>query len=425
MSGSTSARGEPSRPPRDGTAPARRGGPARTVRPLPIAVDTMGGDHAPEEVIAGAVDAVREHDVRLVLVGQAPRIRHELDRYGITGQIPIVHADEALDMGEGALASWRKPRSSIAIACHLIKQGRASALVSAGGTAGVVATSRLRLKGQQGVMRPAIAVTLPTRPTPTILLDAGATADVKPEGLVQFAALGTAYAQVLLGIDRPRVGLLTIGEEPGKGNKLAKRAHELLASGNHGIEFAGNVEGHDLLRGGVDVIVTDGFTGNIALKTMEGTIRTAFAEIREAMTSTATARMGALLQRRRMQGLRDRLDPDTYGGGVLLGLNGTVVIAHGASRARAITSACELADRLATGRIVERIREQVSLTRTHRFGRWTHGTGDERNADRPGEPVPEPGDGSDGVTGGVVPDPPPRPAEETGPDGLEPPGGKP
>ncbi|MEU8797184.1 phosphate acyltransferase PlsX [Spirillospora sp. NPDC048819] len=347
----------------------------------------MGGDHAPEEIIAGAVDAIREHDIRLVLVGQASRIRRELDRYGIVGKIPIVHADEALDMGEGALASWRKPRSSIAIACHLIKQGRASALVSAGSTAGVVATSRLRLKGQQGVMRPAIAVTLPTRPRPTILLDAGATTDVKPEGLVQFAALGTAYAQILLGLDRPSVGLLSIGAEPGKGNKQTKRAHELLAGGSHGIEFAGNVEGHDLLTGRVDVVVADGFTGNIALKTMEGTIRTAFAEVRDAMTSTPAGRMGALLQRRRLHDLRDRLDPDTYGGGVLLGLNGTVVIAHGASHARAITSACELAHRLAAGRIVERIREQVALTRTSRFGRWTHGDRDgaEKPADKPAE----------------------------------------
>src|SRR5262245_53677697 len=201
--------------------------PGRGTRPAPIAVDTMGGDHAPEEIIAGAVAAVREHGVRLVLVGQAPRIRERLDRLGVAGEIPIVHADEALDMGEGALASWRKPRSSIAIACHLIKQGRASALVSAGSTAGVVATSRLRLKGQQGVMRPAIAVTLPTRPRPTVLLDAGATADVKPETLVQFAALGTAYAQIRLGLERPAVGLLTIGAEPAKGNKVVKRAHEL------------------------------------------------------------------------------------------------------------------------------------------------------------------------------------------------------
>ncbi|WP_230421075.1 phosphate acyltransferase PlsX [Actinomadura soli] len=365
--------------------------PGATVRPLPIAVDTMGGDHAPAEIIAGAVEASREHGVRLVLVGQAPRIRRELDRYGFMGKIPIVHADEALDMGEGALASWRKPRSSIAIACHLIKQGRASALVSAGGTAGVVATSRLRLKGQQGVMRPAIAVTLPTRPRPTILLDAGATTDVKPEGLVQYAALGTAYAQILLDLDRPSVGLLNIGAEPAKGGKLTKRAHELLAGGSHGIEFAGNVEGHDLLSGRVDVVVADGFTGNVALKTMEGTIRTAFDEVREAMSGGAAARFGALLQRRRLQDLRDRLDPDTYGGGVLLGLNGTVVIAHGASHARAITSACELAHRLAAGRIVERIREQVALTRTSRFGRRTHADRDsaETPAREPDAPEPK------------------------------------
>lgn len=408
--------------------PARPATPRRqaVVRPLPIAVDTMGGDHAPEEIIAGAVDAVREHGVRLVLVGRAWRIRRELDRHGVAGKIPIVHADEALDMGEGALASWRKPRSSIAIACHLIKQGRASALVSAGSTAGVVATSRLRLKGQQGVMRPAIAVTLPTRPRPTILLDAGATTDVKPEGLVQFAALGTAYAQILLGLERPSVGLLTIGTEPGKGNKVTKRAHELLTGGSHGIEFAGNIEGHDLLTGRVDVVVTDGFTGNVALKTMEGTVRTAFTEIRDAMTATPAARMGALLQRRRLQDLRDRLDPDTYGGGVLLGLNGTVVTAHGASRARAITSACELAHRLAAGRIVERIREQVALTRTSRFGRWTHGDrdGSDRQADRPPEKDAEKDAGGDAgevqrslearaARGG--------PAGDTVPDGTEPP----
>ncbi|SEG93193.1 phosphate:acyl-[acyl carrier protein] acyltransferase [Thermomonospora echinospora] len=338
------------------------GAPAR-----PVAIDTMGGDHAPEEIIAGAVTAVREHGVRLVLVGQAPRVRAELDRHGVTREIPIVHAEETLAMDEGALASWRKPRSSVAVACHLIKTGRASALVSAGTTAGVVATSRLRLKAQQGVLRPAIAVTLPTRPRPTVLLDSGATADVKPEALVQFAALGTAYAQVALGVERPRVGLLTIGAEPGKGNKVVRRAHELLAGGQHGIEFAGNVEGDDLLTGAVDVVVTDGFTGNVALKTMEGAARMAMAELQETLRSSTTAKMGALLQRRRLQALRDRLSSETYGGGVLLGLNGTVVIAHGASRARAITSACLLAHELAAGHIVERIRDQIAATRTSRF----------------------------------------------------------
>ncbi|MUN40735.1 phosphate acyltransferase PlsX [Actinomadura litoris] len=398
-----------------------KGGPSRpeaarraAVRPLPVAVDTMGGDHAPGEIVAGAVEAVRAHGVRLVLVGQAPGIRRELERHGFVGRIPIVHADEALDMDEGALASWRKPRSSVAIACHLVRQGRASALVSAGSTAGVVATSRLRLKGQQGVLRPAIAVTLPTRPRPTILLDAGATVDVKPEGLVQFAALGTAYARILLEVERPRVGLLTIGVEPGKGDKVAKRAHELLAGGHHGVEFAGNVEGHDLLAGEVEVIVTDGFTGNVALKTMEGTIRTAFTEIRAAMGASPAARMGALLQRRRLQELRDRLDPDSYGGGVLLGLNGTVVIAHGGSHARAITSACELAHRLAAGHIVERIREQVAATRTSRFGRWTHGERDTGETPALADPPPDGGaaeEPSPGAADGEAPSEQRRPGE--------------
>jgi glycerol-3-phosphate acyltransferase PlsX len=361
---------------------------ARRAGPAPVAVDTMGGDHGPDEIITGAVAAVREHGVRLVLVGQAPRIRARLDRLGMAGKIPIVHADEALSMDEGALASWRKPRSSVAIACHLVKQGRASALVSAGTTAGVVATARLRLKGQQGVMRPAIAVTLPTRPRPTVLLDAGATADVKPETLVQFAAFGTAYAQVRLGLARPRVGLLNIGAEPGKGDKVTKRAYELLAGGQPGIEFAGNVEGDGLLSGAVDVVVTDGFTGNVALKTLEGAMRMASAEVRAALTATRTARVGALLQRRRLLGLRERFDSETYGGGVLLGLNGTVVIAHGASHARAIASACALAHDLAAGRIVEKVREQVAATRTSRFGRWTHGDRDDK--DKAAEPPAEP-----------------------------------
>ncbi|KAB2342212.1 phosphate acyltransferase PlsX [Actinomadura rudentiformis] len=386
----------------------------------------MGGDHAPEEVIAGAVAAVRDHGVRLVLVGQAPRIRRELDRYGISGEIPIVHAEESLDMGEGALASWRKPRSSVAIACHLIKQGRASALVSAGSTAGVVATARLRLKSQQGVMRPAIAVTLPTRPRPTVLLDAGATSDVKAETLVQFAALGTAYAQIRLGLARPTVGLLNIGAEPGKGDKVTKNAHELLANGRHGIRFAGNVEGHDLLRSVVDVVVTDGFTGNVALKTMEGSVRMALAEVREAMTGSRTAKLGSFLQRRQLTDLRDRLDSETYGGGVLLGLNGTVVIAHGASRARAITSACVLAYELATGRIIDRIRDQVAAARTpSRLGRLMHvdrdGGGDK--AEETEKAVETGPDDSAGTAPGMPAVQPsedrPHDAANTPPDGAE------
>ena len=369
MPGSSSSAGPPGSALRQQLAATPSNRPTAQAIP-PIAVDTMGGDRAPGEIVAGAVQAVREHGVRLVLVGRAPRIRAELDRLGAAGTIPIVHADEALDMGEGALASWRKPRSSVAIACHLIRQGRASALVSAGTTAGVVATSRLRLRGQHGVMRSAIAVTLPTAPRPTVLLDAGATADPKPEMLHQFAGLGVAYAQVALGVAHPRVGLLNIGSEPGKGNKLTRRAYELLAEKPpSGAEFAGNVEGDDLLGGLVDVIVTDGFTGNVALKTMEGTAKLVAAETRAAITSTRRARLGAMLQRGPLTDLRARFSPETYGGGVLLGLNGTVVIAHGASNARAITAACKLGHELAHGRIVERIRDQVvGPSRGSRFG---------------------------------------------------------
>ncbi|WP_250214830.1 phosphate acyltransferase PlsX [Acrocarpospora catenulata] len=337
--------------------------------PTPIALDAMGGDHAPAEIVAGAVLAVREHGVPVVLVGQ-PRVLYEaLSRHGATAEVPIVRAEETLAMDEGALASLRRPRSSIAVACHLLRRGDAAAVVSAGSTAGVVATAKLRLKVQHGVLRPAIAVALPTLPNPTILLDAGATADAKPEMLLQFAQLGAAYVEAVLGVKHPRIGLLTIGAEAEKGNKLVKRAHELLASGHHGLDFAGNVEGHDLLTGKVDVIVADGFTGNIALKTMEGSVRYAFGQLRESVADSPVARFGGLLQRSRLRELYRRLDPEAHGGAVLLGLTGTVVIAHGAAQARGIAAACQLAARLAAGKVVARVGERIAATaRAHR--RW-------------------------------------------------------
>ncbi|WP_281197175.1 phosphate acyltransferase PlsX [Microtetraspora niveoalba] len=337
------------------------------VGTLPVALDAMGGDNAPGEIVAGAVLAVRERGVPVVLVGQ-PRLLYEaLAAHDATSEIPIVRAEEALAMDEGALASLRRPRSSIAVACHLLKRGDASAVVSAGSTAGVVATGKLRLRGQQGVGRPAIAVTLPTLPTPTVLLDAGANADAKPEMLVQFAHLGVAFAQTALDLPRPRVGLLTIGSEAEKGNKLVKRAHELL-SATPGVDFIGNVEGHDLLTGRADIVVTDGFTGNVALKTLEGSIRYAFAQFRETIEESAVARLGGVLQRPRLRRLYRRLDPEAHGGAVLLGLNGTVVIAHGSSRAAGVAAACELAARLSSGEIVARIGERIaSIPRSHRL----------------------------------------------------------
>ncbi|WP_394326573.1 phosphate acyltransferase PlsX [Nocardiopsis trehalosi] len=346
--------------------------PAPAGSPV-IAVDAMGGDHAPREIVRGAVRAVREHGLRLVLVGRLPELASLLREEDAIGLVPVVHAEDALAMHEGALTSWRRPRSSVAVACKLIRQGDAAALVSAGSTGGVVATSTVRLRTQPGVLRAALAVALPTLPRPTILLDAGANADAKPEMLVQFAHLGAAYAQTAHGIAAPRVGILTIGAEPGKGNRLARKAAELLsatASGPPAIDFRGNIEGHDLLAGEVDVVVTDGFTGNVALKSVEGAVRFAFDAVGEALTAGPLAKAGALLQRRPLRELRARFDSDTYGGAVLLGLNGTVVIAHGASRAHAVEQACLLAHELAGGRIVDEVRRRV--TATNRSSTWLH-----------------------------------------------------
>src|SRR5215469_12727847 len=264
--------------------------PVHTDQLRLIAVDAMGGDHAPAEIVAGAVTAARELNTHIALTGRPGLLRPLLARQGHISNVHIVQAEDSVAMDEGALASWRRPRSSIAVACQLVRRGQAAAVVSAGSTGAIVATAQMRLRPLPGVSRPALAVVLPTEPTPTILIDGGAIADPKPEMLVQFAQLGVAYAQTAFGITEPRVGLLTIGAEPGKGNKLARRAHELLdadpTQGGLPISFAGNVEGGDLLSGRVDVIVTDGFTGNVALKTLEGTAGFAARQMRDVLTSS-------------------------------------------------------------------------------------------------------------------------------------------
>jgi phosphate acyltransferase len=332
-----------------------------------IAVDAMGGDNAPAEIVAGAVMAARRSGVRVLLTGRAGQLRPLLARYGAAEEIRVVAADDVLTMDEGALAGWRRPRSSIAVACQLTRRGQAAAVMSAGSTGGIVATARLRLRPLPGVLRPALAAVLPTQPSPTVLVDAGAIADPKPEMLVQFAQLGVAYAEAALKIAEPRVGLLTIGSEPGKGNKLARRTHELLDTDPpHGwqpLNFVGNIEGGDLLADKADVIVTDGFTGNVALKTLEGAASFAAGQLREAVGGSPAARIGAMLQRRGLREMAARLDTESYGGAALLGLEGTVVIAHGGVTARGAAAACVLAADLANGRITEKIRERLGPPR--------------------------------------------------------------
>ena len=327
----------------------------------------MGGDHAPDEIVAGAVAAARQHGVHVVLAGRPGQLRPLLADHHAAGEIRIVAAEDSPGMDEGGLASWRRPRSSIAMACQLVRRGQASAVVSAGSTAAIVTTARMRLRLLPGVLRPALAVVLPSRPTPTILVDAGAISDPKPEMLVQFAQLGVAYAQIWHGVAEPRVGLLTIGAEPGKGNKLARRAYELLSEdpphGGMPIGFIGNIEGGDLLTGKVDVAVADGFAGNVALKTLEGAVRFAVDQLRQIATASPAARAGALLQRRKLREFAELVNSETYGGAVLLGLSGTVVIAHGASRARGVMSACLLAADLEKREITEKVKERLGPER--------------------------------------------------------------
>jgi glycerol-3-phosphate acyltransferase PlsX len=353
----------------DGYRPAR----VRAGRPV-VAVDAMGGDHAPAAIVAGAVAAYRQ-GIGVVLVGRPGQVRPLLAEHNVIGEVRLVAAEDSAAMDDGALASWRRPRSSIAVACQLVHLGQATAMVSAGSTAAIVSTARLRLRNVAGVLRPAIAAALPTQPHPTVLIDAGAIADPKPEMLAQFAQLGSAYAEVAFGIKSPRVGLLSIGAEAGKGNKLAKRGYELLSGeSQHGaasINFTGNVEGCDLLAGKVDVIVTEGFAGNVALKTLEGTAAFTAAQFRSALQASRMTRLGAALQRKELRQLKVRLDAETYGGAALLGLEGTVVIAHGSASERGVAAACRLAAELARGRATERIRERLGPSRASHFRRRT------------------------------------------------------
>ncbi len=299
-----------------------------------IAVDAMGGDRGPEAVVEGAREAASDAIVP-VLFGSVG-----LDSRGLE----LVHTTEIVAMDEKPADAFRtKSDSSLVRAVKAVADGEADAVVSAGNTGAMLAAGLVLLRRVAGVRRPAIAVPIPSRKGPSILIDAGANADCRAEHLLQFATMGAVFAEEILGVSTPQVRLLSIGEEPEKGNKLALEAHGLLAASE--LDFRGNAEGRDLLEGASDVIVTDGFTGNVALKTVEGTIRTLLDSLREEISATTTGKLGGLLIRPAARRLRARLDPDTYGGAYLLGLRGLVVIAHGSSSSTAIANAIRLAAR--------------------------------------------------------------------------------
>jgi glycerol-3-phosphate acyltransferase PlsX len=322
-----------------------------------VAVDAMGGDRGPEEVVAGAADAASD-TVRPVIVG--PR---GLDTQGLE----LIEAADVIAMDEKPTEAVRaKPNSSLAVACRSVGEGRTDAVVSAGNTGAMLAASLLAIRRIPGVRRPAIAVTIPARRGPSVLLDSGANADARPEDLVQFAHMGAVFAEEILGVRNPEIRLLSIGEEPEKGNQLTLEAHQLLASSAE-LNFAGNAEGRDLLSGVSDVVVTDGFTGNVALKVTEGTIKSLLDGLREEITATPRGKLGGLLIRPAARRLRERLDPDTYGGAYLLGLRGLAVIAHGNSSRRAIANAIRLAARGVehdvVGRLTKNLGESVLASR--------------------------------------------------------------
>ena len=317
---------------------------------LPIAVDALGGDKAPSEIIAGAREAVAA-GIDVILVG--PR--------GLAGceGFELIEASEVIEMHEDAASSVRNKKDSTLVrAAEAVRDGKASAMISAGNTGATMASALLRMGRISGVKRPAIATPIPAPgTTPTVLLDAGANAEVEPEWLVQFGLMGSVYADARFGVKNPRVGLLSIGEEPGKGDTLRKQAYELFSNAKN-LNFIGNVEGRDIMTDKVDVVVTDGFTGNVALKTLEGTMRGVVKALFAAISAPeykerADGIMPALLS------LYSTFDPDTYGGAILLGVDGVCIISHGSSGSRAMLNGIKVAKEMVDVDMVGKIRQAV------------------------------------------------------------------
>ncbi len=327
-----------------------------------IAIDAMGGDYAPSELVKGALSALKsDPSLSLILVGDEGLLRAELALNGASElAIEIVHASETIGMDEAAAAVRRKKDASINVAMGLVKRGEAQAVVALGSTGAAMSAALLSLGRIKGIERPAIGVVIPTLQGPCLLIDVGANADCKPLYLQQFAIMGQVYARQVLKVANPRVGLLNIGEESSKGNELALASYALLAETPR-LGFVGNIEGRDMTRGKADVVVTDGFVGNIVLKSAEG-----FAELFETllrqsiMAGGLKAKLGAWLMRQALKSFKRRVDPAEYGGALLLGVNGVCIIGHGSSRAYAVSNAIRLAKEAIVGASVARIAEHLA-----------------------------------------------------------------
>jgi glycerol-3-phosphate acyltransferase PlsX len=331
-----------------------------------IALDVMGGDHAPQEVVLGAIAAAREYGVTVSLVGKPDTIRKELARHKTDGlRLPIVPASQVIEMDDKPAAAVRtKPDNSMSVGCKLVRTGEAHAFVTAGNTGGALAAGILHVGRVKGVMRPALITPIPTKTGFCIVLDVGANADCRPEYFPQFAIMGTLYAREVFGIASPTVRLLSNGEEEGKGNQLMINASHMLVD-TPGINFLGNVESKDVFKGVVDVVVTDGFTGNIFLKTAESASRLLQDVMSEEIRRRPNSMLGGMFIKGALKRVKARMDDSEYGGAVLLGLGGIVVVAHGKSKANAIRNAIRVAKQGVESDVPGKIEAAVAQDKVH------------------------------------------------------------
>jgi len=328
---------------------------------ITIALDAMGGDHAPRAEVEGAVLAARQFGVRIVLVGIESKVRAELNRHSHRGlSIDIVNATEVITMEDSPSHAFRKKRdSSVHVGAKMVRQGQADAFVSAGNTGAVMAIARFVLGLLPSVDRPALAAAFPTaKGSPAVLLDVGANVDSKPEQIEQFAIMGEIYYRTIFGTRRPRVAILSIGEEEMKGNELTREASNRLK--HTSLNFVGNVEGKDFFKGDVDVIVCDGFIGNIVLKISEGLVEHVGGMLKKALKSSLSAQMGYVLSRHAFREFRKKIDYSEYGGVPLLGVRGITVIGHGRSNSNAIKNAIRVAAELCRAKVNEKIEQELS-----------------------------------------------------------------
>ncbi|NJO79411.1 MAG: phosphate acyltransferase PlsX [Cyanobacteria bacterium RM1_2_2] len=328
-----------------------------------IAIDAMGGDYAPAEIVVGAIRAQAELGIQALLVGDPHPIEAILKQHNALDQLEIVPAESIVEMHEEPLGALRrKPKASINVAMDLVKKQQADAVVSAGHSGAAMAAALLRLGRLPGIDRPAIGAVLPTiMSKPVIVLDVGANVDCRPKFLEQFAVMGSAYSQYVLGIDNPQVGLLNIGEESSKGNELALRTYQLLQE-NSRISFIGNAEGRDVLSGRFDVVVCDGFAGNVLLKFAEAIGEVLLNIMREELPQGWRGRLGTALLKPNLRRLKQRIDHAEHGGGLLLGVDGICIIGHGSSQAPTVFNAVRLAKEAVDNRVLDRIRVQYQKT---------------------------------------------------------------